>query len=107
MTTAQKILSLKEKDAQKVSSFGRTTKNALLVHVMHRMERSDPVEIRERIDVFLTAKKWHGKIKNLGPHKCDDLNWFDVNNLPKNIISYVKFAIDNIKDKKFYSEFGW
>jgi hypothetical protein len=41
------------------------------------------------------------------PHKCDDLRWFELNKLPENIIPYVKQAIDNIRNKKFYSEYGW
>lgn len=78
-----------------------------VVHMMHRIEKSNPPEIRERVDVFLKAKKWQGVIKNMEPHKCDDLKWFSFNNLPDNIIVYVKFAIKNIRNKIFYSEFGW
>lgn len=76
-------------------------KNIKVVHVMHRKD------IGERLDVFMIAKTWQGKIKNIEPHKCDDLSWFDLNNLPKNVIPYVKFAIQNIKKNIFYSEFGW
>lgn len=78
-----------------------------VVHMMHRIEKSNPPEIRERVDVFLKAKKWRGAIKNMEPHKCDDLKWFSFDDLPDNIIVYVKFAIKNIRDKIFYSEFGW
>jgi len=73
-----------------------------VVHVMHRKEPNE-----ERVDFFIMAKKWKGEPKIMEPHKCDDLNWFELEKLPKNIIPYVKQAIDNIKNKKNYSEHGW
>ncbi len=75
-----------------------------VVHIMHR--KSDGIE-NERIDVFIKAKNWSGEIKNTEPDKCDDLGWFEINKLPENTIPYVRFAIENIKNKVFYSEFGW
>ena len=61
----------------------------------------------ERVDFFITAKKWKGEPKNMEPHKCDDLRWFELDNLPENIIPYIKQAIGNIKNKIFYSEHGF
>ena len=76
-----------------------------VAHVMCR--NSGTEENNERVDVFFVAEKWSGKIKNKEPNKCDDLSWFDLNNLPENIIPYIKRVIDYIKDKIFYSEHGW
>ncbi len=78
-----------------------------VIHVMNRFEMQNNKELQERIDVFLIAKKWQNEIKNLEPHKCDNLNWFSLNKLPKNTIPYIKVALDNIKKKIFYSEFGY
>ncbi len=75
-----------------------------VVHVMHR--KSDGFE-NERVDVFVIAKKWSGEIKNMEPDKCDDLKWFDLENLPENMVSYVRQAIENIRKGVFYSEHGW
>ncbi|MGA2417751.1 MAG: NUDIX domain-containing protein [Candidatus Staskawiczbacteria bacterium] len=80
-------------------------KDLKVVHVMHR--NSGEVDIGNRIDVFFTADKWEGNIENKEPNKCDDLSWFDLNNLPENIIPYIRQAIDCIKNKIIYSEFGW
>lgn len=73
-----------------------------VVHVMHR---KCPDE--ERIDIYIKAKKWKGEPKNLESHKCDDLRWFELDKLPKNTVDYVRQAIDSIRNKIFYSEFGW
>ena len=41
------------------------------------------------------------------PEKCDDLSWFDLDNLPGNIIPYIRKVIDRIQESVFYSEDGW
>ncbi len=78
-----------------------------VVHIMNRNEKLNPPEIRERIDIFFRPREWAGEIKNTEPGKCDDLGWFSLNSLPKNIIPYIRFAIEKIKNKEFYSEFGF
>lgn len=72
-----------------------------IVHVMHRKSND------ERIDFFLKSKKWEGKIKNKESDKCDDLRWFELKKLPQNLIPYVRTAIIYVKNKTFFSEFGW
>lgn len=57
--------------------------------VMHRIEDD------ERIDFFLQVNKWGGEPFNAEPDKCDDLRWFDLNQLPENIIPYVEQALEN------------
>ena len=72
-----------------------------VVHVMNRNIESD-----ERIDIFFTAKKWTGNIENKEPNKCDDLSWFDLDDMPDNVIPYIKEAINCLKKKITYSEFS-
>ena len=71
-----------------------------VVHVMNRNIQDD-----ERIDVFFIAEKWTGNIENKEPNKCDDLSWFDLDDMPDNVIPYIKEAINHIKNKIIYSEF--
>lgn len=71
-----------------------------VVHIMNRN-----IENNGRIDVFFLAEKYTGDIENKEPNKCDDLSWFDLNDMPDNIIPYIKKAISCIKDKTTYSEF--
>ncbi len=78
-----------------------------VVHVMHRFEPDNPPEIKERIDIFTMTDAWEGEISNMEPQKCDDLSWFDIDNLPENIIPYVKVVLQKIEANVFYSEFGF
>ncbi|MDP2708683.1 MAG: NUDIX domain-containing protein [bacterium] len=82
-------------------------KDLKVVHVMNRFAMQKNVELRERVDIFFVAKKWQGEIKNMEPHKCDDLSWFYLNNLPNNTIPYIKHALDCVKNKIYYSEYGF
>lgn len=71
------------------------------IQVMHR--RSD----EERIDYFFTASNWEGEIKNMEPNKCDELEWFEFDNLPNNIIPYIKHAIIQYQNGTIFTDFGW
>ena len=75
-----------------------------LVHVMHRRKED---KNDERIDFFFRCDKWSGEIKNMEPHKCDDLNWFKLKELPENTIEYIETTLNLISEKELYSEFGW
>ena len=77
------------------------------VHVMHRITDFSDVDLRERVDVFIKAEKWDGKIRNMEPRKCDDLSWFPLNALPENTIPYIRQALECIARGVTYSEFGW
>lgn len=56
------------------------------------------------INHFL-VNKWIGKIVVGEPAKCAELRWFDINNLPKNMIADRKIALENIKRGIYYSEY--
>jgi ADP-ribose pyrophosphatase YjhB (NUDIX family) len=70
-------------------------------HVMHRFEG------RDWVDVYFTARKWQGEPYNAEPHMHSELAWLDPNNLPKNVIPSVEFALQQITAGKKYSEYGW
>ena len=76
-----------------------------IIHVMQRITNEE--QNNERVDIFFTAEKWESEIENKELNKCDDLSWFDLNNVPENTIPFIKHAIENIKNKIIYSEYGW
>ena len=72
-----------------------------IVGVMHR--RDDD----ERIDWFLTVSRWSGQISNTEPDKCEELVWHPLEELPPDIIPYMRRGIDNYKDGKAFDSFGF
>lgn len=69
-----------------------------IVHVMHRKTPD-----RESIDYFLTCKKYDGKIKIMEKDKCDELKFYKLDELPINVIPYVKKGIENYLNNEPFS----
>lgn len=69
--------------------------------VMHRLEDE------ERVDFFVHIHKWQGEPFNAEPEKCDDLVWVETDQLPANIIPYVKQALQNHLNRIQFDEYGW
>lgn len=72
------------------------------VHVIHRNSID-----RVYIDFYFFADKWEGDVINLETDKCDNLTWFKISNLPKNIIPDVKLVIESFNKDIHYTEYGW
>lgn len=89
------------REAKEEADIVLNEKDLHVVHVMHRNAED------ERIDFFIQAKKWSGTPKIMEPDKCDDLQWFALDRLPDNTISYIRQAIEMIRNNVFYSEHGW
>jgi ADP-ribose pyrophosphatase YjhB (NUDIX family) len=69
--------------------------------VMHRMEGD------ERVDFFVNVSEWTGEPFNAEPHKCDELRWADLDDLPENTIPYIKRALHNHREGIRFDEYGW
>jgi len=76
-----------------------------LVHVMHRKQQGPTNE--RRINLFFVAKRWTGEPRIMEPNKCDDLQWFKLDDLPNNTISYIEQAINCFRNGTRYSEYGF
>ncbi len=72
-----------------------------VVGVMHRKSEE------ERVDFFFTARSWSGEIVNCEPRKCDELAWFPLDDLPENMVPYVRRALTNHRDGRWFDSFGW
>lgn len=72
-----------------------------VVGVMHRKSED------ERVGFFLAATRWQGDVVNAEPHRCDDLSWHSIHDLPDNMVPYVRRALENYLNGRFYDSFGW
>ena len=64
-------------------------------------------EEEEYVHFFLHASRYTGEVANMEPDKCDDLSWFDLDDLPPNTIPYVRRAIQNYRDGVWFDSLGW
>lgn len=70
--------------------------------VTHRKNTSS-----EWIDFYLKVEAWKGDIVNAEPHKCEELRWFHLNELPENIIPYIRSAILRNQNELWFDSVGW
>jgi 8-oxo-dGTP diphosphatase len=72
-----------------------------VVGVMHRRSAD------ERVDFFVRVFEWAGEIRNMEPDKCDELAWFDLDHPPRNMVPYVRRAIENYRRDRWFDSYGW
>ena len=53
-------------------------------------------------DVYFEINHYEGDIKIMEPNKCKELVWFNINNLPFDMIDFEKRAIENYLDNIFF-----
>lgn len=56
---------------------------------------------------FFKVTKYNGEVKVNEPTKCEEIKWFNLNNLPENILQDRVEALNNYINSIKYSEFGW
>lgn len=61
----------------------------------------------EYMDFFFTAKTWSGELRIMESNKCDNMEWFPINNLPINTLPYVREVIENLDNGVAFMESGW
>jgi len=69
-------------------------------HAMHRVSDSN----RTYVDYYFEISKYEGEPENKEPEKCDQVGWYDEENLPDNTLLHVKTALKHIKNKIPISE---
>lgn len=73
-----------------------------VVHLLHRNSGD-----REYFDFFLEAKDWGGELNNNETDKCDDLTWFHMNELPENLLPYIRTVIERWQKGEVFSSVGF
>ncbi len=67
------------------------------VHIMHYKVNTG------RTALFFAVQKWEGEVQNVDEEKCKVLQWFDLSNLPENMVSYAKQAIQKYHTGNVFS----
>ena len=100
LSTADHLTGVRE-EARGLTCVADIAADLEFISVMHR--KSD----EERIDFFFTAGSWGGEIVNREPRKCDELAWFPLDDFPEYMVSYVRRALMNHRDGRWFDSFGW
>jgi 8-oxo-dGTP pyrophosphatase MutT (NUDIX family) len=89
------------REAQEEVGVELTSEELAVVGVMHRLTTD------ERIDWFLAANRWKGEPVNREPHRCSELMWSPLANLPTEMVPYVRRSIENYLDGRWFDSYGW
>ena len=72
-------------------------KDLRIVHILHHYNGN-------RINFILTTDNYKGIPKIGEPDRCEKIEWFDIKNLPANIMPKVKQVIEYINNGILYSK---
>lgn len=78
-----------------------------LAHVMYRKHTQPDGYFFYQQDLFFMANSFTGIVRNLEPHKADDVRFFNINELPTNLSPFIEHAVRCILTGVTYSEFGF
>ena len=92
------------REAREEAGIDINIRNLKLVHVGNRTKVSSKQD-QERLDFYFMVDQWSGELKNVESNKCDDMRWFPIDSLPKNMIKFVRLAISKSLHGEHYSEF--
>nr|MBB1521663.1 NUDIX domain-containing protein [Clostridiales bacterium] len=95
------IISAMKREAKEEAGINIEEEDLKIVQIMHRKSGD------ESIDYFLYANKFSGDIQIMEPNKCDELSFYSMDKLPKNIIPYINKAINNYKNNICFTEYGF
>lgn len=98
----ESVITAMRREALEEAGIDIKENNLEIVHVMHRHTQE-----RESIDYFLTCKNYSGQLQIMEKDKCDELAFYPLDKLPKNVISYVKKAIKYYQNNISFSVYGW
>lgn len=59
----------------------------------HLCHHADPDELA-RIGVFFSARQRAGEPVNAEPHKCSEIAWYTIGELPDDIVSYIRTGLN-------------
>lgn len=79
-------------------------KDMKFLHMQHRWNTDGGGH--SRVGFYFAPTADPGEPKNMEPEKCDDLQFFPLNDLPE-MVAPFRAALDAIQRGETYSEYGW
>lgn len=76
-------------------------------HLEHRLTLHEINSTEVRIGMTFEATEWAGEPYNAEPEIHGGIGWFDLDNLPSNMVPQALYSLEQIKAGKAYAEFGW
>lgn len=98
----ESVIRAMQREAREEAGIEIKEEDLEIVHVMHRRTPN-----RESMDYFLTCKNYDGKIAIMEKDKCDELAFYDLENLPNNLIPYVRKGIECYQNNIPFCVYGW
>ncbi len=72
--------------------------NLTFAHLCHRHSN------RVYYDIYFVVRQYNGIPSIMEPDKCSELDWFEIDNLPEDVIECRKVVLEAIKNDCLYSE---
>lgn len=72
---------------------------------MQRTQFADAID--ERVDFFFTARSWTGVPRIMEPHKCGELRWCLLVDLPDPVVPHEAFALSQLGTDHRYVSHGF
>ncbi|MFI9503662.1 NUDIX domain-containing protein [Nocardia sp. NPDC052566] len=60
-----------------------------------------------RVGFFFHATEWHGEPFNAEPHKCSDVRWFPLAEIPLDTVPYTAQGLKLFLRNENFGVFGW
>lgn len=79
------------------------TEDLLFSHLPHRLGSPDG---RTYYDMYFFVRRFSGTPAVMEPDKCAELGWFDVDNLPQDMIAFRRQDVKSCLAGVYYSEKG-
>lgn len=89
------------REIREEASLSLSPEQLKLVHTMHHLKD------RNNVSLFFVCDNWEGEFINLEPYKCGGFAFFPLDNLPANVVPYVRDVLNHIQKGIHYSESGW
>jgi 8-oxo-dGTP diphosphatase len=60
-----------------------------------------------RVGFFFRAHRWQGEPVNAEPHKCAEIRWFPLDDLPTNTVPYTRAGVELFRKGERFGLNGW